>query len=67
MSDGHLQVFNTSLIKIALVQLFTQFPISKYKGSLHLIQLLLLLVGPSLQFLQFSWHLSIVLSTVSLQ
>ena len=46
-----------------------QFPKSKYSlpVSGHVKQLLLLSIGPLLHVLQFSWHLSIVLSSVLLQ
>ena len=51
------------------MQLSVQFPKLKYikSVSLHAVQLLLFGFGPSLQILQFSWHLSIVLRFVSLQ
>ena len=49
------------------MQVSTQFPKYKYNESVQFKQLLFVLVGPSSQVSQLSWHLSIVLSSVLLQ
>ena len=50
-----------------LGQLRIQFPKSKYNEFMQFKQLLLRSVGLSAQVKQFSWHLSIVLSSELLQ
>ena len=65
----HLHLLIEFSSKYPLLQISLQFPKSKYFAptSGHFKQLLLVFVGPLLHVLQFSWHLSIVLSEVLLQ